>query len=216
MLRCSRLLNRKYEWYRPADSHENMQSICVFCGSNVGINGLYRTAAESLGAALVQRGLRLVYGGGSVGLMGVVADAVLEAGGEVTGVLPEVLATKELLHPGVHDMHIVPGMHARKARMVELADGFIALPGGYGTFEELFEIVTWAQLGLHQKPIGLLNAAGYFNGLIDLIDHAVDQGFIKAKHRELLVVGEESDSLIDALAKHKVPSVGKWITPSET
>lgn len=193
-----------------------MRSVCVFCGSNIGTNGLYRAAAESLGDALARRKLRLVYGGGSVGLMGVVADAVLEAGGEVTGVIPEVLATKELLHTGVHDMHIVSGMHARKARMVELADGFIALPGGYGTFEELFEIVTWAQLGLHRKPIGLYNAAGYFHGLIELIDHAVEQGFIKAKHRELLVVGEESEALIDALDQHKTPSLGKWITPAET
>jgi uncharacterized protein (TIGR00730 family) len=193
-----------------------MQSICVFCGSNVGNVGLYGEAARQLGRVLARRAMRLVYGGGSVGLMGVIADAVLEAGGRVTGVIPEVLATKELLHPGVRDMHVVPGMHVRKARMVELADGFIAMPGGYGTFEELFEIVTWAQLGLHQKPVGLLNAAGYFNGLIDLIDHAIDQGFIKAKHRELLVVGDAAEALIDALARHKLPSVGKWITPAET
>ena len=193
-----------------------MKRICVFCGSNHGINSLYRHTAEELGQLFAERGHGLVYGGGGVGLMGVVADAVLAGGGEVIGVIPEVLATKELAHPNVTAMHVVPGMHARKARMVELADAFITMPGGYGTFDELFEVITWAQLGLHHKPIGLLNVAGYFDALVGFIDHAVAEGFIKPVHRQLIVTAEQPAALLEALTHHKMPAVRKWITPEQT
>jgi hypothetical protein len=193
-----------------------VKRICVFCGSNHGINSLYRHAAEELGQLLAERGHGLVYGGGGVGLMGVVADAVLAGGGEVIGVIPEVLATKELAHPNVTAMHVVPGMHARKARMVELADAFVAMPGGYGTFDELFEVITWAQLGIHHKPIGLLNVAGYFDVLVGFIDHAVAEGFIKPVHRQLIVTAEQPTALLEALIHHKMPAVRKWITPEQT
>src|SRR5579872_5312805 len=145
--------------------------VCVFCGSNVGVQAAYSKAAEELGREIVRRGWQLVFGGGSVGLMGVVADAVLAAGGEVIGVLPDMLATKELLHPRATKMHIAPTMHARKALMEDLSDAFVALPGGYGTFEELLEIITWAQLGIHAKPIGLFNTRGFYDGLTRFFDH---------------------------------------------
>ncbi|MFQ5341864.1 MAG: TIGR00730 family Rossman fold protein [Anaerolineae bacterium] len=193
-----------------------MKRVCVFCGSNNGVNSLYQHAAEELGQLLIQRNHGLVYGGGSVGLMGVIADAVLAGGGEVIGVIPEAMATKELAHPDVTIMHVVPGMHARKARMAELADAFIAMPGGYGTFEELFEVITWAQLGIHHKPIGLLNVAGYFDALVGFVDHAIAEGFIKPVHRQLIVTAEQPAALLDCLAHHKMPAVRKWITPDET
>ena len=155
-----------------------MRRVCVFCGSKVGHNSLYRDTAQTLGKLLVKGGLGLVYGGGSVGLMGVIADTVLAAGGEVIGVIPEMLATTELLHTGVQQMHRMHSMHARKAKMAELSDAFIALPGGYGTFEELLEMITWAQLGIHRKPVGLLNVAGYYDPLVQFVDHAIAEGFI--------------------------------------
>jgi uncharacterized protein (TIGR00730 family) len=171
----------------------------------------YRQAAEDLGREIVRRGWGLVYGGGSVGLMGVVADAVLAGGGEVVGVIPEMLATKELLHTGATKMHIAPTMHARKALMEELADAFIALPGGYGTFEELLEIITWAQLGIHAKPIGLLNASHFYDGLTRFFDHAIEEGFIKARQRGLVVVAETAGALLERLVSHEMPQVKKWI-----
>jgi uncharacterized protein (TIGR00730 family) len=183
-----------------------MQRVCVFCGSKVGNAPMYRDAAERLGGVLVARGLELVYGGGSVGLMGVLADTVLAAGGAVTGVIPGMLATEELLHPRVKDMHVMPSMHARKARMEELSDAFIALPGGYGTFEELLEIVTWAQLGIHNKPVGILDVGGYFKPLLVFLDHAVEEGFIKVTHRELLCSASQPESLLDALAARRLPA----------
>jgi len=157
----------------------------------------------------------LVYGGGRVGLMGVVADAVLEGGGDVVGVIPQMLATKELLHTGVKDMRLVDDMHARKALMSELADAFIALPGGYGTFEELLEVITWAQLGIHRKTIGLLNVAGFFDPLVDLIDAAIREGFIKQKHRDLIVVAERPQALLERLKTHELPAVRKWMGPDD-
>jgi uncharacterized protein (TIGR00730 family) len=190
--------------------------VCVFCGSNAGGRPEYRESAEALGRLLVARGCGLVYGGGSVGLMGVIADAVLAAGGEVQGVIPKSLATRELLHPGVEPMHVVEGMHARKSLMAELADAFIAMPGGYGTFEELFEVITWAQLGLHAKPIGLLNVAGFFDPLVQLVDHAVAEGFIKAAHRELIVVESEPERLFERLETHRPPTVPKLIRAEQT
>jgi uncharacterized protein (TIGR00730 family) len=190
--------------------------VCVFCGSNVGRNPTCAHAAGELGREIVRRGCGLVYGGGSVGLMGVVADAVLAAGGEVTGVIPEMLATKELLHPRATKMHVAPTMHARKALMEELSDAFVALPGGYGTFEELLEIITWAQLGIHDKPIGLLNVAGFYDRLTAFFDHAIEEGFIKSKHRGLIVSASSPAELLDQLERHEMPQVRKWIKAAET
>lgn len=193
-----------------------MQRIAVFCGSKSGSDPVYAAATTALGRLMVARRHGLVYGGGSVGLMGVVADAVLEAGGEVIGVIPEMLATRELLHPRVPDMRRVPDMHARKALMAELAGAFIALPGGYGTLEELFEVITWAQLGIHRKSIGLLNVAGFFDPLVRMLDHAIHTGFIKPQHRELIVVEERAEALLDRLAVHELPAVRKWLDLEET
>ncbi len=192
-----------------------LKSVCVFCGSKVGVGDGYREQTAMLGRLLAEHQIRLVFGGGSVGLMGVVADAVLESGGQVTGVIPGMLATKELLHPDVSDMHRVDDMHTRKALMAELSDAFIALPGGYGTFEELFEIITWAQLGIHEKNIGLLNVAGFFDPLVRMIDHAIQEGFIKPKHRELIVVEERPDALLERLVEHQMPKVKKWLKPQD-
>lgn len=177
-----------------------MLRICVFCGSQVGINGLYRQAATDLGQLLVRHGYGLVYGGGHVGLMGVIADAVLASGGEAIGVIPDSLVARELAHTGLTELQVVPSMHARKARMAELADAFIALPGGYGTFEELFEVITWAQLGIHRKPIGLLNVAGYFNALKALVDQAIAEGFIRAEHWHLLTMADDASTLLEMLS----------------
>lgn len=182
----------------------------------MGAGPAFREAAAALGAELVARGLGLVFGGGSVGLMGVVADAVLAGGGEVVGVIPQALATKELLHVGVRDMRRVRDMHERKAVMAENADAFVALPGGYGTFEELFEVITWAQLGFHRKNIGLLNVDGYFDPLVKLIDHAIHSGFIKPAHSELIFVERDPLALLDRLATHQMPAVRRWIGPDET
>ena len=192
-----------------------LKSVCVFCGSKVGVDDRYREQAAMLGRLLADQGIRLVFGGGSVGLMGVLADAVLESGGQVTGVIPSMLATKELLHPDVSDMHRVNDMHSRKALMAELSDAFIALPGGYGTFEELLEIITWAQLGIHEKNIGLLNVAGFFDPLMRLIDHAIQEGFIKPKHRGLIIVEERPDALLERLVEHQMPQVKKWLKPQD-
>ncbi|HLQ47176.1 MAG TPA: TIGR00730 family Rossman fold protein [Planctomycetaceae bacterium] len=188
----------------------SLRRVCVFCGSKVGADERYRAAAVELGQLLVQSGIGLVYGGGSVGLMGVIADAVLDAGGEVIGVIPEALATEELLHPRVPDMRVVTTMHARKALMAELSDAFVALPGGFGTFEELFEVVTWSQLRLHRKLTGLLNVGGYYDPLVRLVDHAVQEGFIKVKHRGLLVIEERPDVLLRRLSEETVVDEPKW------
>jgi uncharacterized protein (TIGR00730 family) len=192
-----------------------IRRVCVFCGSKMGVSPEFREAAAALGDELVRRGLGLVFGGGSVGLMGVLADAVLDGGGEVIGVIPDALATKELLHVRVPDMRRVRDMHERKALMAELADAFIALPGGFGTFEELFEIVTWAQLGFHRKNVGLLNVEGYFDRLVDLVDHAIQSGFIVAAHRDLIVVEREPAALLQRLASHELPHVRRWLGPEE-
>jgi uncharacterized protein (TIGR00730 family) len=189
--------------------------ICVFCGSQTGEAPAYRAATSELATELVRRKIGVVFGGGSVGLMGVLTDRVLELEGEIVGVIPQALATKELLHPGVADMRRVADMHQRKALMAELADAFIALPGGFGTFEELFEIVTWAQLGFHRKNIGLLNVAGYFDPLVALIEHAIREGFVTPSHRELLVVESEPVRLLDRLATHEMPNVRRWLKRDE-
>src|SRR5262245_62049608 len=194
----------------------DMQRICIFCGSQVGTNGLYRQAATALGQLLVRHGYGLVFGGGHVGLMGGIGDAVLASGGEAIGVIPDSLVARELAHTGLTELQVVPSMHARKARMAELADAFIALPGGYGTFEELFEVITWAQLGIHAKPVGILNVGGFFDPLVALVDRAVEHDFIKAKNRDLIVVQAEPVELIERLIEHHLPPARQWIAPEET
>lgn len=189
-----------------------MRSLCVFCGANSGFDPEYAAIGRALGKLLAERSIRLVYGGGSVGMMGIVADAVLEHGGEVIGVIPDFLATKELLHAGVKDMRVVQTMHDRKALMAELADGFAALPGGLGTFEELFEVLTWTQLGLYRKPIGFLNVRGFFDPLIGLIDHAREAGFCRPEHLGLFCTAETPPDLLTRMANHELPAVPKWFT----
>lgn len=194
----------------------NFNAVCVFCGSRLGNDARYQAAARILGEELVRCGITLVYGGGQVGLMGVIADAVLDAGGRVIGVIPEPLATKELLHPGATEMHVVPGMHARKAKMAELSDAFLALPGGFGTLEELLEVVTWAQLGIHAKPTGVLNVAGFFDPLIQWVEQAVKCDFIKPNNRELIVVHEEPSELLQRLIRHRLPKMRRWMEAEES
>ncbi|MGV3613792.1 MAG: TIGR00730 family Rossman fold protein [Fimbriimonas sp.] len=191
-----------------------MTSLCVFCGSSFGNNPLYRLMAIVVGRTLAARGIRLVYGGGRIGLMGTLADAALAAGGDVVGVIPQHLMAKEVGHTGLPDLRIVETMHERKALMAGLADGFIALPGGFGTFEELFEILTWSQLGLHPKPFGLLNAAGFYTPLLALLDHATAEGFIRPVHRELVLVGDTIDALLEAFEAFVPPDDPKWVEAS--
>jgi uncharacterized protein (TIGR00730 family) len=193
-----------------------VRRICVFCGSSRGADPRHAEAAATLGRLLAERGLGVVYGGGSVGLMGVLADHALAAGAAVTGVIPHGLAARELAHRGVSDMRVVPTMHARKALMASLADGFVALPGGMGTFEELFEIVTWGQLGIHRKPIGVLNVAGYYDPLVALLDHAAVAGFVTSANRALVTVESDPARLLDRLAAYEAPPAPEWITPDET
>lgn len=176
-----------------------MPTLCVFCGSSRGIDPVHAETARTLGHGLAERGWSLVFGGGHIGLMGVVADAVLEKGGEVVGVIPRHLVERELAHTASTHLHVVESMHDRKALMAQLAEAFVALPGGYGTLEELFEILTWKQLGLHDKPIGLLNVGGFFDPLLAWIDRAVAEGFIKEKYRGLLQVDSNVASLLDRL-----------------
>jgi uncharacterized protein (TIGR00730 family) len=185
--------------------------LCVFCGSSHGKNPAYAEAAKNLGSELARRGIELVYGGGNVGLMGVVADAVLDAGGRVIGVIPESLMAKELGHRGIQDLRVVKTMHERKAMMADLSDGFIAMPGGIGTFEEFFEIVTWAQLGFHSKPCALLNVNGFYDPLLHLVDHAIDEGFIKASQRQIFIVESEINALLHHMERQQVPIEPKWI-----
>lgn len=193
-----------------------MPTICVFCGSSSGGRPEYAEAARQFGIALVNAGLDLVYGAGHVGLMGVVADAVLGAGGKVVGVIPRSLVDRELAHQGLTELHVVGTMHERKAQMAERADYFAALPGGYGTLDELFEILTWAQLGLHAKPIGLLDTEGYFTPLLAWLDRAVQERFLKPKHRALLHIATEPDALLaHLLTSHPAPATSKWIGPAD-
>jgi uncharacterized protein (TIGR00730 family) len=182
-----------------------MKRICVFCGSSPGHDPRYLEAARTMGHTLARRGLGLVYGGGSVGLMGAVADAALAAGGEVIGVIPQVLQIRELAHRSLTTLHVVGSMHERKALMAELSDGFVALPGGMGTLEELSEVLTWAQLGLHARPIGLLDVAGYYQPLADFFDRAVGAGFLRPAHRALLLVGHDPGVLLDRFAAWRGP-----------
>jgi hypothetical protein len=197
-------------------SRTGMRRICVFTGSSAGTRPHYRAAAEELGTLLAQRGIGLVYSGAHVGLMGVVADAALALGGEVIGVIPTALVKREIAHPRLTDLRIVASMHERKATMADLADGFIALPGGLGTLEEFLEILTWGQLGLHRKPCGLLNVQGYFVPLLSLIEHAIDEGFIKRQYRPLITVSASPPALLDALAECVPPGVEKVIDQRAT
>ncbi|MCA3018646.1 MAG: TIGR00730 family Rossman fold protein [Rhodocyclaceae bacterium] len=188
-----------------------LNSLCLFCGASPGADPAYRDAAASFGTTLAHRNIRLIYGGGSVGLMGVAADACLAAGGEVVGVIPRMLMEKEVGHAGVTQMHVVETMHDRKALMTELSDGFIALPGGFGTLDELFESLTWQQLAYHTKPIGLLNVNGFFDALIAFLDHARDERFLRDLHRESLQVDTDLSVLIDKLRRAEAPDTGKWL-----
>ena len=193
-----------------------MKRVCVFCGSSPGRDPVYLEAAGRLGRTLVRRGLGLVYGGGSVGLMGAVADAVLAAGGEAIGVIPRALQLRELAHARLTALHVVGSMLERKAKMAELADAFVALPGGMGTLEEFAEILTWAQLGLHARPCGLLDVAGYYRPLVAFFDQAVAHGFVKPEHRRIVVVGEDPDALLDAFDAWQPPTVERWIDDRST
>ncbi len=188
-----------------------MKRVCVFCGSSSGANPLYVEAARRMGVTLARRGIGLVYGGGGVGLMAAVADAALSAGGEVIGVIPRALQLRELAHSGLTTLHVVGSMHERKAKMAELAQGFVALPGGMGTLEEFAEVLTWAQLGLHERPCGLLDVAGYYRPLVAFFDHAEAEGFLKPEHRKLVLVADDPDALVDLFLAWKPPGLRKWI-----
>lgn len=192
-----------------------MKRLAVFCGSSAGRDPEYRKAAQALGGLLALRGIGLVYGGASVGLMGAVADAARAADGEVIGVIPQALVDREVAHPHLSDLRVVGSMHERKALMAELADGFIALPGGLGTFEELFEIWTWAQLGSHRKPVALLNVAGYYDGLLGFLDRCVNEAFVRPTHRDMLLVADRPEALLQAIERYQAPAETKWIRPQE-
>ena len=193
-----------------------MKRVCVFCGSSIGNKREFVEYAEALGQLLASKKIGLVYGGGHVGLMGVIADAALAAGGEVIGVIPHALDDREIAHPGLTDLRVVDSMHTRKAMMAELADAFIAMPGGVGTFEEIFEAITWTQLGVHRKPCGFLNVGAFYTPLIAFIDQAVSDGFIKPVHRQMIAVDDNPERLLNTLAEIELPDVPKWIRKEET
>jgi len=188
-----------------------MNSIAVYCGSSSGVNGIYREQAEYLGNLLANRQIDVVFGGGKVGLMGILADAALKAGGKVTGIIPGFLHVKEVAHDGLSEMITVENMHVRKALIYEKSDGFIALPGGFGTLDELFEMLTWAQLGLHQKPVGILNVNGYFNSILEAIDTMVGEGFLKMENRDIIQVSGKAGELLQRMENYHAPPVPKWI-----
>jgi uncharacterized protein (TIGR00730 family) len=188
-----------------------MRRICVFCGSSSGSRPEYRGAAEELGTELVRRNIGLMYGGGNVGLMGIIADAVLNAGGEVIGVIPENFMAREVGHRGLAKLHVVRSMHERKALMADSADAFVAMPGGYGTLEEFCEIVTWAQLGLYAKPCGVLNVLGYYSPLLAMLDHAVEERFLKVENRSLVLARDQPTELLHALEEWRPVRVEKWL-----
>jgi uncharacterized protein (TIGR00730 family) len=193
-----------------------MRRVCVYAGSNHGSDPAYAESARALGTELAARGIGLVYGGGKVGLMGAIADAALAAGGEAIGVMPQALIDREIGHTGLTELKVVDSMHERKALMAELSDAFVALPGGIGTLEELIEIYTWSQLGIHDKACGVLNVRGYYDGLATFLDHAVSEGFLRAQHRAVLSIAEDPADLLDALAAFEPPRVGKWLELDQT
>jgi uncharacterized protein (TIGR00730 family) len=193
-----------------------LQRLCVYCGSSDKLASDYLDAAARMGSLIAAEGIDIIYGGGGTGMMGALASSALAAGGRVIGVIPELFNTTELVHPGLVELHVVKSMHARKAMMAEMADAFIALPGGFGTFEELFEMLTWMQIGLHDKPIGILNVMGYFEPLIQLIDHAQKHGFIYEEHRELVVISKQPEGLISSLRSFKIPAnMDRWVNRKE-
>ena len=188
-----------------------MQRICVYCGSSTGARPEYAAAAAALADVLVRHELELVYGGASVGIMGVLADRVLASGGRVHGVIPKLLEDKEMAHRGLTELHVVASMHERKSMMAALADGFIAMPGGFGTLEELVEIVTWGQLRFHDKPVGVLNVCGYFDKLLAYLDHAVQEGFLRTENRHMLLADSDPAALVRAFERYTAPQVEKWL-----
>ena len=193
-----------------------MKSICIYCGSSDSVLPEYLDSARRMGAAVAARDLSIIYGAGSTGLMGALADGALQAGGEVIGVIPAIFNTPRLAHSGLTRLEVLDTIHLRKARMIELADAFIALPGGFGTLEELFEILTWAQVGLHQKPVGVLNTRRYFDPLLALIQHAEREGFIYSEHKDLLISAANPESLLDAFQDHRPPTgLERWLTRDE-
>lgn len=193
-----------------------MKRVCVFCGSSPGHDPIFLDAADRLGRVIARRGLTLVYGGAHVGLMGRVADAALAEGGRVTGVIPRSMVEREIAHTGLSELRIVSSMHERKALMEQLSDGFVALPGGMGTFEEVCEIFTWGQLGLHRKPCGLMNVRGYYAPFLQLLDNAVEMGFLSPVYRAMVLVDEEPDALLTRLGTYEAPGVVKWLTRETT
>jgi hypothetical protein len=192
-----------------------MKALCVFCGANFGRRPAYRLAAEQLGGLLAHRGITLVYGGGNVGLMGALADAALADGGKVVGVIPQALVEKEIGHNGLSEMHVVGSMHERKALMADLADAFLSLPGGFGTWDEFCEALTWSQLGLQKKACAFLNVEGYYDALLALTERAAEDGFIREEHRKLLLVDGDAEILLDRLENYDVPFVPKWVGQEE-
>ncbi|WP_233579069.1 LOG family protein [Tautonia sociabilis] len=193
-----------------------MQSVCVYCGSSHGADPAFADAARAVGLLIAESGRTLVYGGGHVGLMGVVADSALAAGGRVVGVIPRTLMEREVGHGALTELHVVESMHERKALMADLSDGFLALPGGVGTMEEFFETWTWAVLGLHGKPFGLLDVAGFYAALLAFLDRLLEQGFLREHHRAMLLVGRDPGALIDAMDAYQAPEVPRWIGRDET
>ncbi|HEU0076940.1 MAG TPA: TIGR00730 family Rossman fold protein [Longimicrobiaceae bacterium] len=193
-----------------------LRRVCVFCGSSPGVRPGYAAAARAMGTLLAERGIGVVYGGGKVGLMGVVADAALAAGGEVVGVIPEGLVAREVGHAGVTELRVVRTMHERKALMADLSDAFVALPGGFGTWEEYFEVLTWAQLGIHPKPCGLLNVERYYEPFLAMMDHAAAEGFVRPEHRASVLEAAEPARMLELLAAFRPPSVPKWLDRDET
>ena len=191
--------------------NEELNSVCIYCGSSSGTEPVYAETARAVGRLLAENNQRLVYGGGRVGLMGIVADAALGAGGTVIGVIPQALADKEVAHTNLTELIIVPSMHERKARMAELSEGFLALPGGFGTWEEFFEMVTWGQLHLHAKPCGLLNVAGFYDPLLALFDHAAGEGFVRAEHRAMVLSGSDPSELLAQMQAYQPPTTTKWV-----
>lgn len=187
-----------------------MKSICVFLGANPGKNESYAEAARNMGREIASRGMTTIYGGSNMGLMGILADGALEAGGKVIGVIPDSLVRKEVSHEGISELHVVSSMHERKSMMAKISDGFIAMPGGIGTLDEFFEIFTWAQLGFHKKPCGLLNVGGYYNKLLTFLDTVVEEGFLKEVHKNMVIMGESPAEIIDAFGSYVAPSVTKW------
>ena len=194
----------------------HFSALCVFCGSNSGADFAYAESARRLARLLADRGITVVYGGGRVGLMGALADAALEAGGRVIGVIPEALRRREVAHQSLTELHVVHTMHERKQRMADLSDGFVAMPGGFGTFEEFCEVLTWSQLGLHAKPCGLLNVKGYYTGLLELFDHAVAEQLLHPRNRAMVIAEPEPKALLEAMAQYRAPAVEKWLTPETT